>query len=54
MFDQATVDRFDERLDHGTEALVLDLKRLTHANMEEEIERFSFALASDAIWPMDF
>jgi len=54
LFDQATVDRFDERLDHGTEALVLDLKRLTRANMEEEIERFSVALASDAIWPMDF
>jgi hypothetical protein len=54
LFDQATVDRFDERLDHGTEALVLDLKALTRANMEEEIERFSFALASDAIWPMDF
>ena len=54
LFDQATVDRFDERLDHGTEALVLDLKRLTRANMEEEIERFSSALASDAIWPMDF
>ena len=54
LFDQATVDRFDERLDHGTEALRLDLKRLTSANMEEEIERFSLALASDAIWPMDF
>lgn len=54
LFDQATVDRFDERLDHGTEALVLDLKRLTRANMEEEIERFAFALTSDAIWPMDF
>ena len=54
LFDQESVDRFDERLDHGTEALVLDLKRLTHSNMEEEIERFSLALASDAIWPMDF
>ena len=54
LFDQVTVDRFDERLDHGTEALALDLKRLTHANMEEEVERFSRALASDAIWPMDF
>jgi len=54
LFDQASVDRFDERLDHGTEALVLDLKRLTRANMEEEIDRFSLALASDAIWPMDF
>jgi hypothetical protein len=54
LFDQETVDRFDEELDRGTEALVRDLKRLTRANMEEETERFSSALASDAIWPMDF
>jgi hypothetical protein len=54
LFDQETVDRFDEQLDDGTEALVRDLKRLTRANMEEEIERFTSALASDAIWPMDF
>ena len=54
MYDQDTVDRFDEQLDHGTEALVRDLKRLTRANMEDEFERFSCALASDAIWPMDF
>jgi hypothetical protein len=54
LYDQDTVDRFDEELDHGTEALVRDLKRLTRANMEEEAERFTCALASDAIWPMDF
>jgi hypothetical protein len=54
LFDQDTVDRFDEELDLGTEALVRDLKRLTRANMEDEVERFSSALASDAIWPMDF
>ena len=54
LYDQDTVDRFDEKLDYGTEALVRDLKRLTRANMEEEVERFSCALASDAIWPMDF
>jgi hypothetical protein len=54
LYDQETVDRFDERLDHGTEALVRDLKRLTRANMEEEVERFASALSSDAIWPMDF
>jgi hypothetical protein len=53
-YDQETVDRFDEQLDHGTEALVRDLKRLTRANMEDEIDRFTSALASDAIWPMDF
>jgi hypothetical protein len=34
--------------------LVRDLKRLTRANMEEEIERFGRALESDGIWPMDF
>ena len=53
-WDQATVDRFDEELDRGTESLVRDLKRLTRANMEEEVERFVSALDSDAIWPMDF
>ena len=54
IFDQTVVDRFDEELDRGTEALVEDLTRLQHANMEDEIERFTRALASDAIWPMDF
>jgi hypothetical protein len=54
LFDQATVDRFDEELDRGTEALLRDLKRLTRANMEDEIERFSGALAADLILPEDF
>jgi hypothetical protein len=54
LYDQETVDRFDEELDLGTEALVRDLKRLTRANMEDEIDRFSSALASDHILPMDF
>jgi hypothetical protein len=54
LYNQDSVDRFDEALDRGTEALVGDLKRLTRANMEEEIERFASALESDAIWPMDF
>jgi hypothetical protein len=54
VFDQETVDRFDLELDRGTEHVLKDLKRLVQANMEEEIERFSKALESDAIWPMDF
>jgi hypothetical protein len=53
-FAQETVDRFDEELDRGTEALVRDLKRLTRANMEDEVERFTKALAADAILPEDF
>ena len=53
-FVQESVDRFDEELDRGTEALVRDLKRLTRANMEDEVERFTRALAVDAILPEDF
>jgi hypothetical protein len=54
VFDQDTVDRFDGQLDLGTEALIRDLKRLTRANMEDEIERFSQALGVDLILPEDF
>ncbi len=53
-YDQATVDRFDEQLDLGTEALVKDLRRLVQANMEAEAERFSAALNANAILPEDF
>jgi hypothetical protein len=54
IFEQDLVERFDEELDRGTEALVRDLKRLSHANMEDEIERFCHALAEDHIVPEDF
>jgi hypothetical protein len=54
VYAQDTVERFDEELDRGTEALVRDLKRLMTANMEDEIERFVRALTSDAILPEDF
>jgi hypothetical protein len=54
VYDQATVDRFDETLDTGTELLVRDLRRLVQANMEEEADRFSAALDADAILPEDF
>ena len=53
-FDQPTVDRFDEKLDIGTEILIRDLKRLEQANMEDEVERFVRALGADAILPEDF
>lgn len=51
---QECVERFDEQLDLGTEILLGDLKRLVHANMEDEIERFVLALADDLIVPEDF
>jgi hypothetical protein len=53
-FAQDTVERFDEELDRGTEALVRDLKRMMQANMEDEIERFVHALQADHIVPEDF
>jgi hypothetical protein len=54
VFEQSVVERFDEELDRGTEALVRDLKRMMHANMEDEIERFVHALQGDHILPDDF
>jgi hypothetical protein len=54
VFEQDVVERFDEELDRGTEALVRDLKRMMHANMEDEIERFVHALDADHIQPDDF
>ena len=54
VYEQGTVERFDEELDRGTECLVRDLKRLMTANMEEEIERFTDALRDDHILPEDF
>ena len=54
VFDEATVERFDEELDRGTEALVRDLLRLMRANMEDDVERFLTALRADAILPEDF
>ena len=53
-FTQQTVDGFDEELDRGADALARDYKRLIHANMAEEIERFVGALTADAILPEDF
>jgi hypothetical protein len=53
-YDQPTVDRFDEQLDQGTEALVKDLRRLVQANMEAEADRFAAALNANAILPEDF
>jgi hypothetical protein len=54
VFDQESVERFDEELDRGTDQLVDDLKRLVYANMEEQIDRFVDALMNDNILPEDF
>jgi hypothetical protein len=54
VFGQALVERLDEELDRATGALLSDLRQITHANMVEEIERFSRALELDLIGPNDF
>jgi hypothetical protein len=54
VFDQNQVDQLEEYLDDGVTEMLSDLRRLTQANMTEEIERFSSALNADLILPEDF
>ena len=54
VFEQAVVERLDDELDRAAGALLGDLRRLTHANMSEEIEFFIRALDADLIVPSDF
>jgi uncharacterized protein with PIN domain len=54
IFEEETIHRFDETLDRGTEALVTDLRQLTRANMEEDVERFVAALSAGHVLPEDF
>jgi len=54
VFDQPTVDRFDEALDHVTEQILDDLNMLTRANMEEQVERFVAAIWFEQVLPEDF
>ena len=54
VFPQDQCDRFDDKLEAGTDALSRDYKRLVTANMSEEIDRFAAALDADAILPSDF
>ena len=54
VYSQEIVDRFDLQLDLGIETLIEDLTRLTRANMEDEVERFTEALRCGHILPEDF
>jgi hypothetical protein len=54
VFEQTVVERLDDELDRGSSALLGDLRRMTHANMSEEIEFFVRALDADVITPTDF
>ena len=54
VFEEDAIQRFDETLDRGTEALVADLRQLARANMEEDVARFIHALSGGHILPEDF
>jgi len=54
VYDQTAVERLDDELDRGSNALLGDLRRMTHANMSEEVEFFVRALEADLITPSDF
>jgi hypothetical protein len=52
--DQRVMDAFDEILDEGMEGLLEDLSELSRAILEEEADRFIYALERDLIVPEDF
>jgi len=54
VFNQSTVEAFDEELDLGADALTSDYRRLCRANMADEIDRFVAAIQAGAILPEDF
>jgi hypothetical protein len=54
VFDRDEVHELEERLDDGLADMLGDLKRLTHANMADQIDRFVAALNADLVLPEDF
>jgi hypothetical protein len=54
LLDAATLERFDEELERGTEQLMATLAAVTTHNMRDYLDRFAAALESDAILPGDF
>jgi hypothetical protein len=54
VFEQAAVELLDDELDRAAGALLGDLRRMTHANMSEEVDFFIRALDADLITPSDF
>ncbi|MEA2198275.1 MAG: hypothetical protein QOJ25_2326 [Solirubrobacteraceae bacterium] len=54
IYTQQQIERFEDALENGVQNILDDLKRLTYANMTDEVERFSAALNADLILPEDF
>lgn len=53
-FAEEPIQRFNEELDRGTEALVSVLRELVQENLEDDFERFIAALNAEYILPEDF
>jgi len=54
VFAQDEVERYDDLLNAGTDALIDELERITRQNMADHLERFIRALEDDGIMPIDF
>jgi hypothetical protein len=54
LLDPGQIDDLDDALDDGFALLAAALAQLTRANMQEYVERFTAALAADAVLPEDF
>ena len=54
LYTQDQVRELEDRLDEGLADMLRDLKRLTQANMADQIDRFVTALYADQILPEDF
>jgi hypothetical protein len=54
VYGQNQIEQFEEKLDQGVAAILHDLKRLAHANMADQVDRFVAALRADLILPEDF
>ncbi|HEX3318389.1 MAG TPA: hypothetical protein VHR88_10245 [Solirubrobacteraceae bacterium] len=54
VYERRVVEELDEELERGMETIVRDLRHMTQANMQEQVERFVTALDHDLIVPFDF
>jgi hypothetical protein len=54
LLDEDQMEHLDEALDDGFAVLAAALARVTRANMQEYVARFTAALSAEAILPEDF
>lgn len=53
-YDRQQVEALETALDDGLAEMIMDLQRLSQANMAGDIERFVAALDADMVLPEDF